>query len=343
MVLGTPAAVAWATGGLSVPIDRTAALDPLWVVVHDGRATVVASSVEVERVTGEGDLGSLGFSLASAPWFEPGAARRVAEEIAGPSSRWISDGVGGADVSDELVASRLALGDAEVVVLEALADIATSALEGALEAWRPGRETDRDIAARVVEVVEAAGADAVCLIVGADDRVRRYRHPLMVGAVARELVMAVIVARGLGLHAAATRLVACGEEPELTRGLSACHQVDEAVRAASVPGATWGEAYEALGRAYAASGHDGAWRDHFQGGPIGYAQREFELCPEGPAEPWFPRRLAPATAVAWNPSLAGGAKIEDTYLVGEELRRLGSARWPRVAGPDSGAGLRRVA
>ena len=49
------------------------------------------------------------------------------------------------------------------------------------------------------------GADAPVLIVGGDDRVRRYRHPMAVGAPVRQLAMAVVVARRGGLHAAATR------------------------------------------------------------------------------------------------------------------------------------------
>ena len=59
-------------------------------------------------------------------------------------------------------------------------------------------------------VAEGGGADAPVLIVGGDDRLRRYRHPMAAGAPARELVMAVVVARRAGLHAAATRFACAG-------------------------------------------------------------------------------------------------------------------------------------
>ena len=40
------------------------------------------------------------------------------------------------------------------------------------------------------------------------------------------------------------------------------------------------------------------------------------------------------TAVAWNPSLRGGAKIEETYLIGERFELLtATPSWPLVDGP----------
>ena len=47
--------------------------------------------------------------------------------------------------------------------------------------------------------------------------------------------------------------------------------------AACVPGASYGEVMRACERGYADIGARGAWREHYQGGPIGYRQREFEL------------------------------------------------------------------
>ncbi len=44
-------------------------------------------------------------------------------------------------------------------------------------------------------------------------------------------------------------------------------------------GGTWGESIDVLAAAYKALGYDGAWREHYQGGPIGFEQREFELAP----------------------------------------------------------------
>ena len=336
LVLTGVSAVAWATGALSDPIDRVAATDPVWVVARDDGATLVVSSVEVARLTREHDLEQLGFDVVAAPWQEAGSHARAAERVTGrPLADCLVDapvdGVG-VDLSVDLTAARLVLGDAERSVLEGLAGVATEAVESAALAWRPGVSTDYEVAAEVAVHLERHGAQAVCLIVGGDERVREFRHPLAVGARIDRLVMVVVVARALGLHVALTRIRSTVPDPQLDERVRSCDEVLATVMAASRDGATWGDAYDALGAGYDAVGSPGAWREHFQGGPIGYGQREFELAPGLTDSPWWHRRVDVGTAVAWNPSLAGGAKIEDTYVLdaaGPTL--LTGGTWPRAS------------
>jgi antitoxin VapB len=203
--------------------------------------------------------------------------------------------------------------------------------------------TDRQIAAVVAQHLEVEGADAVCLIVGGDERLARFRHPIMCGDVPRESLMVVLVARTQGLHVALTRLASVDESA--TRALmEKCEIVNAQVRDATRVGSTWGEVYAALGRGYAAVGQPDAWREHFQGGPIGYGQREFELSPESQESRWWNEAIPAGCATAFNPSLAGGAKIEDTYVVGGDSLTCvtESDRWPRLAGATSGTAVLRA-
>src|SRR5439155_20942217 len=132
------------------------------------------------------------------------------------------------------------------------------------------------------------GAFGACLIVGGDERVERFRHPLAAGKPIARLVMAVVVAERGGLHAAATRFACAGRLPERIRSAqAAARAVEHATHRACVVGATYGEVLGALDRAYAAAGHPGAWREHYQGGPIGYRQREFALVPPQSESRWF--------------------------------------------------------
>jgi antitoxin VapB len=212
----------------------------------------------------------------------------------------------------------MTLSEPEQDDLRLLGALAAHALETGIDAWRPGESTDFEIAAAVSRELERYGAKAVCLIVGGDDRLRALRHPLAIGAVVDAAVMAVVVARRGGLHVAATRIaVTNADDPivQLTQQLAPVHQ---AVLGSSVPGHTWGDAVEALAKGYENIGQPGAWREHFQGGPIAFEQREFELAPGQVDSPYWDLECGPGTAVAWNPSLRGGAKIEETYLVGNE-------------------------
>ncbi len=155
--------------------------------------------------------------LVAVPWYEPEAFVRAAQDLAGAAAaRLAADGHPGfgLDAAGDLCALRLALSPAEQADLRALGADAADALQQALAAWRPG-ERDLDIAARVAARLESRGADAPVLIVGGDDRVGRFRHPMAAGAPVRRLAMAVVVARRGGLHVAATRFAAAGRpDPE---------------------------------------------------------------------------------------------------------------------------------
>jgi len=320
-VLSGTDSVAWLTGGVTNRIEPGNPASPLWIVVTRDTAAAVTTNVERPRLDAEAGLG---MELHEAPWFEPGGLARMAAELAGPGR------VGGAELDDDLIALRLALLPPERERLTALSADAAAALEGALHAWEPG-ELDFDVQARVAANLERTGAFGACLIVGGDERVERFRHPLGAGEPMRRLVMAVVVAERHGLHAAATRFVCAGRLADgVRRARDASLAVERAILDACVPGATYGEALEALARAYADSGDPDAWREHYQGGPIGYRQREFEIVPTQVDSRWYATAIEEGHALAWNPSIAGGGKCEDTYLVeADGLRRLtDTGAWP---------------
>jgi Xaa-Pro dipeptidase len=110
------------------------------------------------------------------------------------------------------------------------------------------------------------------------------------------------------------------------------------VLAASRPPASYGAALAALDRAYEQAGAAGGWAGHYQGGPIGYGQREFEIASGQPGSRWPGQAIEAGHALAWNPSLPGGAKAEDTYLVSADAmeRVTITPDWPVQAGDDLG-------
>jgi Xaa-Pro dipeptidase len=322
-------------------VDRTAATDLVWAVFTPFGAALITTNVEGDRIRDEYDPAAHGFAdLVTVPWHDPGAFVLAAERIAGaPAHSLAADGFPefGIDATDELVSLRLALSAPEQDDITELGQDAAAALQSALTDWRPG-ERDLDIQARCAAALEATGTDAPVLIVGGDDRLERYRHPMAIGAPVRRIAMAVVVARRAGLHAAATRFATAAPldsaQVDLRRRVLA---IDDAVLAASRPGETYGGALSALDAGYAQVGAAGEWAGHYQGGPIGFAQREFEVAPGQTGSRWYHEPIAAGHAVAWNPSLPGGVKVEDTYLVtgtGELAPVTRAPGWP--AEPDDG-------
>ena len=266
---------------MSDPIDLAATTDPLWVLDCDGGSALITSEIEAPRFEYDFRVREQGWDVLSAPWFDSQAPLALACEYANASPDDLLSDVDaiGESVRDELVGARLVQGEGEREELRDLGALVAEALGAGIDAWRPGITTDFDVAAVISATLEASGAKAVCLIVGGDDRLRTLRHPLAVGQVLSDAVMAVVVAKRAGLHAAATRICVRRADDDIVALMKTLEVVNDAVLDASKPGGTWGQSVDALAAAYAAVGYADAWREHFQGGPIGFEQREFELAP----------------------------------------------------------------
>ena len=328
---------------MSDPIDVTAGSDPLWILDCAQGSALITSEIEAPRFESDFHVRALGWDVLRAPWYDADAPLALACSYAdvAPSELLSDNDAFGDNIRDHLVAARMVLSDAEQEELRELGLLVGNALGAGIDAWKPGASTDFDTAAVISSALEAEGAKAVCLIVGGDERLRTLRHPLAVGDVLSDAIMAVVVAKRAGLHVAATRLCVRHANDEIVTLMKTLDAVNDAVLEASLPGGTWGETIRALASGYSAVGQPNAWREHFQGGPIGFEQREFELAPTQYASPYWDLARAANTAVAWNPSLRGGAKIEETYLVNAGLEWLTpTPSWPVLEGPH---GSRRSA
>ena len=158
----------------------------------------------------------------------------------------------------------------------------------------------------MVAHTEHTGADAPCLLVGGDERLESFRHPVANGSRPQRVVMAVLVARRDGLHVALTRHAATGTRRRRWSAAStACRAIHRRVLDECRPGARFGDALTALDAGYREAGAEGEWRAHYQGGPIGYGQREFEIAPCQSTSPWWNEAIDAGMAMAWNPSLPG--------------------------------------
>ncbi|MHB1576271.1 MAG: M24 family metallopeptidase [Candidatus Dormibacteria bacterium] len=321
IVLTRPDGVAWLTGGMNPPINRSAATDLVWAAVGPDRQALITTGIERDRVEEDSCPASFGFEMVAVPWFGGSSfAEAAVRFLDAPAGALATDGQQpfGISAGEAVVRLRLSHTAAAQDDLRRLGSDTVAALEHALRGWEPG-EVDRSIQARLVSRLEMCGAEAVVVLVGGDARVERFRHPLAAGLPVERLVMAVVVARRGGLHVAATRLACAGRlDPALAGRLSLVRGVEAAVLEASRAGSTYGAATLALTEGYAAAGWPGAWREHYQGGPIGYQDREFELAPTETASPWWDCPVDVGHAIAWNPSLGLGAKVEDTFLVGPQ-------------------------
>ena len=138
--------------------------------------------------------------------------------------------------------------------------------------------------------------------------------------------MNVVCARKWGLIISCTRLVHFGAiPPELRRKHDAVVRVDAAFNLNTKINRPINEIFMAGLKEYADTGYADEWKLHHQGGPTGYAGRDFIGTRDEK------RRVCPNQAFAWNPSITG-TKSEDTILVTEngiEWLSL-STDWPMI-------------
>jgi Xaa-Pro aminopeptidase len=298
LVVASAPNVRWLLCGRGQPVDVCST--DYTVVLRGDDAYVLFMDIERSRVEAEERLEELGYQLRPFPWHEGKDAT-------------IRELVGDAERADEAVLAplRRELAPEEVERYRAAGAATAEAMVEALGTLEPD-ETEHEAAAALAATCRSRALVPRVVLVAGEARQPVHRHPLPTDApLARQALLAVTAERD-GLFVSMTRLVSFGPSPPRLAELThACAEVDAAVLRASRPGRSLGEIFADLAAAYDHHGFPEEWRRHHQGGLTGYAGREVFATPSEPA------RLPSTSAVAWNPSITGGAKSEDTALVTE--------------------------
>ena len=289
LVTWRPADVRWLLCGRGRPISAPAS--PYVVVLEQDRAQVWYQNNERSRIEAEERWEELGYEPVAYPWFESHGLEQT------PS------------VLDTL---RLELVEGERERYRAAGAAAAAAMTDAIGAVRP-EASELDVAGELAGRLYRDGFTTPVVLVGGERRQPVHRHPLPTDApIGRHALLAVTAERD-GLYVSMTRLVCFGEIPEqLAERSQAVAEIDARMLQGSRPGASLGDVIAEAQRAYAEHGFPEEWRLHHQGGLTGYKGREVFGVPDEPTS--IPR----SAAVAWNPSLTGGAKSEDTALVTDD-------------------------
>jgi Xaa-Pro dipeptidase len=306
VLLGLPANFAWYTGGADNRVDHSVPLGVASVFVTPEAEYVVCDNIEARRMRKEEtpDL-----EVVEHPWYEDPAL--LLRELASGEPLGADHLLEGTrDVSGEISPLRYVL-DAEAIELYRQLGAKTSAAMGEVVASLSVGMTEHEAAANLTAACRRRGLMTSVILVAADERIARYRHPIPRGAPIRRRVMLVVCAERGGLYVSLTRIVDF-EEPdrEVARHQEACEEILHRMREATRPGHTMADAFVDCKRFYAEAGFPDEWRLHHQGGMAGYAAREIIASPETRQE------IQVGQAFAWNPSVTG-AKAEETFILTE--------------------------
>ncbi len=302
----------WLTGGAANHVvTGTRDGESFLLVTADG-VYLLASRVEMPRVTEEEDL-RLEYEPVEYDWYAEDLVE-IASELGLERDRVRTDTPGtGFDVLpvefDEL---RYGFTDEEIPRYRALGEEVTDVFENyCRHEIEPGM-TEVEIAANLAPEIRELGVEPTLILVGSDERVLSYRHPIPKDKIVEDYAMVVICAQRGGQFVNMTRTVSFGPVPrDLSERQKVCAEVDAAAIAGTTVGRPVREVLGDMKGVYAENGYPEQWKLHHQGGATGYLEREYVVTPESG------QVVKDNQPFAWNPSNEG-AKTEDTILVNED-------------------------
>lgn len=338
LVLSRAENFSWLGCGANNMVNNAAETGVAGLVVTSGTAQLITNNIEADRMAVE-EVPELPLDEALVfPWHEPVRRTEVVLQAAKGKAFAADDAVAGLPgLPADFNALRYSLLPSELERYRALGADVAQAMEAA--AWSVERGmNEQDVAAHIEFQMQQRAVSPIVLLVAADERIKRWRHPIVKAAVVDRIAMLVACGRRHGMICAITRLVHFGELPsDLQRRHDAVVRVDGAMMGATVPGAKAARIFEVAQTAYADNGYPGEWRYHHQGGATGYMGREWIATPSCEAG------VLEDQPFAWNPSICG-TKSEDTVLAtsdGIEPITGPCEDWPVVEVPVDGHTLRR--
>ncbi len=289
--------IAWLTDGADVHVDGASATGVAAVLWTPRRKAVFCTNIETRRLADEEFSGA--WEVRGTDWWRP-------QEL--PKGRLVTD-----FPDDPLTELRAPLTKQELRRIRELGAESAGELARLLRRVRRG-QTEHEVAGELAGRLRRRGIFTPVLLVAADTRISRYRHPIPTAKRIGKTLMVAVCPRRHGLTVAMTRLVHFGRKlpSVLRRRHDAVCRVDAALHAATVPGQRWCDILAEGIRVYCETGFEKEWRLHHQGGPMGYEGRDFK------ATPSETRVVVERQAVGWNPSITG-TKSEDTILSSGEV------------------------
>ena len=307
VLLKRQANFSWLTAGGINLIGIATEMGGTSLLITEKAKYVITSNIEAPRMIEEEEVEKLGFQLKTFPWYEDQEAA-IAEELVG-------GGPLGCDVpypnsvpvAEDVVRLRFSFTPGEIERYRWLGEkVARAAEETMLETRRGEKECE--VIGRLSAKLWKHRIDPIGVMGAADNRIARFRHSIPMERSIDRIFMLSVNARKGGLVVCLTRFVYFGTVPaRLQAQYEANVYVDCVLMAHTRPGTPAREVFQKGIEAYRDRGFPEEWKQHHQGGPIGYQPRDYR------AHFKTPDIVAENQPFCWNPSIAG-TKSEDTIL-----------------------------
>jgi Xaa-Pro dipeptidase len=305
---------AWLTGGKSNGINLSVENGACYLLIRgDGKSFLLANNIEMPRISAE-EISAEDFEPVEFSWQQEKssgdyvikkAQSLLNENKTLASDLFLNDQI--RPIENLIARCRYELTGAEIERYKNLGKDAGKAVGELCKRLQTG-ESEIEIARKVKNALAVDNINSVVTLVGADERIGRFRHPIPTENIWKKVLLIAVCAKREGLIVNLSRIVCAGEIPvELQRRTEATAYVFAKLAVETVKGKTGADLYKIAADAYAEKGFAYEINLHHQGGATGYKTRDWV------AHPTNGEKVCANQAFAWNPSVTG-TKTEDTFL-----------------------------
>ncbi|GAB4531741.1 MAG: M24 family metallopeptidase [Anaerolineae bacterium] len=333
LVLGRQDNFAWITAGGDNRVINNTDMGEGFAVITRDRKWLVAHHMDGRRFIEE-QAPDQGYELVTLYWHQGSPVDRVAELTRGKRVGADFPLPGAQHFTSELVDLHYPFTDLDLKRLRWVGRTSNQIITQIAHELEPGM-AENEVAARLAYEYTRRGMLLDALMVGADERITRYRHPLASDKPIQRYAFLHPAARRWGLHANVTRLVHFGQPPEAIRAAHhAVTTVGAHVARMLAPGVRFADILAEEKRLYDELGYPDEWNYHFLGGISGYTLVDPTRCLNPEA------RVVERQSYGYFITITG-AKFEELMILTEEGVELASlppdAEWPtRVASTPYG-------
>ena len=260
---------AWFTCGGDNRVIITSESGFAYLVITATKKWIVAHSIDLQRFLEEQVAGQ-GYEAVNLFWYEGSPLEKALELVKGKSVGADVPAPGTRFLGSEIIALHTPFTDLEIQRLRWVGKTSHMLLDQIAREIIPGM-SELEIAAQIQEAYTRHDMTLDVLIVGVDERIRRYRHPLPTGRGLERYALLHPAARRWGLHANVTRLVHFGQPPdEIRRAVDGVLTIEGRIMGMLSEGVRYADILAAQKQWYADVGFPEDWKYHFQGGTTGY-------------------------------------------------------------------------
>lgn len=298
----------WLTGGrgfIGIVTEKSICS----ILVTPDKVYFITDNIEAQRLKDE-EIGDIQAEFLVYPWYEGFRKVDYIKEIMKNDALLDDDALPG-----EFLTLRTILTENELEKYRWLGMTTAKINEAAARELKQGM-TEAEAAGMLAGEAFKNGIQPANILVGFDERIYKYRHPLPTENRLKNYAMLVTSFRKWGMFVCCTRFVSFSKpDEELVRKFKAVTRVEAAMVLSTRPGVKVGDIFKTGMQVYKDTGFEGEWKLHHQGGLTAYAGREYRAVESTGDVVWLNQ------VYGWNPTITG-TKVEDGIIIGRDKNEI---------------------